>query len=145
MLEGRHASLNWHYRLSVSNPQPVFRLVSTIAAILRPHEGQLYVLLQTVEVMETSWINATLMWANKAQSIGDDNIFELNMTNGLPASQGKSFQVEAVTLQCRAFLRVSIVYAILKRCKANQSFFPPLAGKGTGMCILLFSNAIHAR
>lgn len=45
--------------------------------------------------MEMSWVNATLLWANNAQGIGDGSIYDLNMTHGLPADQSRSFQVSS--------------------------------------------------
>lgn len=48
---------------------------------------------QSNTVTEMSWINATLLWADAAQSIGDGSIYDLNMTDGLSSNQFTNFQV----------------------------------------------------
>jgi hypothetical protein len=50
-------------------------------------------MVQTNEVTQESWINATLLWASESMGISDNDVFALNMTGGLPPGQEKSFQV----------------------------------------------------
>ena len=91
----------WLIWFSLKGHQPPFRLYvtdlhdrslseigpgKTLAAIF-------WAFVQRNDILETSWVNVTLLWANNAQSIGDSSIYDLNMTNGLPASQYRSFQV----------------------------------------------------
>jgi len=53
----------------------------------------IHVLVQLNDVVQESWINATLLWASESMGISDTTIYALNMTDGLPAGQDKSFQV----------------------------------------------------
>lgn len=45
---------------------------------------------QSNDIKEQSWINATLLWGADTMGISDDSIYNLNMTNGPPSRN--SFQ-----------------------------------------------------
>ena len=50
-------------------------------------------MVQRDDIVERSWVNATLLWAANTMGIPTDNINELNMAAGLPAGVRNYFQV----------------------------------------------------
>lgn len=76
---------------------------------------------QMNSVVESSWINASLLWAKATMQIPSDDIYELNMTDGLPAGVGNAFQASSplcmkVPPHCLTFLLHNG-----RRCRARLS------------------------